>query len=133
MTELKLDYEPRQQFLPFHQREERFACLVCHRRAGKTVACVNELVLRALYTGKKNARYAYIAPFYRQAKDVAWSYLKEVTKYFAVETRESDLRVVLPNGARNFAFLYPASNSVGISGIILCANSAGKCSVRLYE
>jgi len=117
MTELKLDYEPRQQFLPFHQREERFACLVCHRRAGKTVACVNELVLRALYTGKKNARYAYIAPFYRQAKDVAWSYLKEVTKYFAVETRESDLRVVLPNGA--WISLYGADNPDALRGIYL--------------
>ena len=117
MAELKLNYQPRQQFLPFHQRDQRFACLVCHRRAGKTVACVNELVLRALYTAKKNARYAYIAPFYRQAKDVAWSYLKDVTKHFAVETRESDLRVVLPNGA--WISLYGADNPDALRGIYL--------------
>lgn len=117
MAELKLNYQPRQQFLPFHQRDQRFACLVCHRRAGKTVACVNELVLRALYTSKKNARYAYIAPFYRQAKDVAWAYLKDVTKYFAVETRESDLRVVLPNGA--WISLYGADNPDALRGIYL--------------
>jgi phage terminase large subunit len=37
---LILDYKPRPQFQPFHARRERFACIVTHRRAGKTVACV---------------------------------------------------------------------------------------------
>ena len=105
---LQLDYEPRDQFLAFHQRDKRFASLVCHRRAGKTVACVWEMIIRALYTKKTNARYAYLAPFYRQARDIAWSYLKEATSTFAVETRESDLRVVLPNGA--WITLYGSDN-----------------------
>ena len=42
-TPLILDYKPRKQFEPFHERRERFACIVTHRRAGKTVACVQEL------------------------------------------------------------------------------------------
>ena len=42
-TPLILDYLPRKQFEPFHERRERFACIVTHRRAGKTVACVQEL------------------------------------------------------------------------------------------
>lgn len=113
--QITLDYAPRSQFIEFHKRAERWACLVCHRRAGKTVACVNELVLRALYTPKKNARYAYIAPFYKQAKDVAWQYLKEAVEGFAVDIRESDLRVVLPNGA--WITLYGADNPDALRGL----------------
>jgi phage terminase large subunit len=84
---------------------------------GKTVACVNELALRAIYTPKTNARYAYVAPFYKQAKDVAWVYLKEATKGLAVEVRESDLRVILPNGA--WITLYGADNPDALRGIYL--------------
>lgn len=115
MAGIVLDYDPRPQFIPFHQRRQRFSSLVCHRRAGKTVACVNELVARALYTNKKNARYAYVAPFYRQAKDVAWVYLKEATKDIAVKIREADLRVELPNGA--WITLYGADNPDTLRGL----------------
>ena len=38
----------REQFAPFHMRKERWACIVAHRRAGKTVACVMDLVDAAL-------------------------------------------------------------------------------------
>lgn len=117
MADIKIDYAPRQQFQPFHQRGQRWSCIVAHRRAGKTVACVNELVIRALYTPKKNARYAYIAPFYAQAKNIAWGYLKEATQDFAVEVRESDLRVILPNGA--WISLYGADNPDSLRGIYL--------------
>ena len=46
--EIEVDYRPRAQFAPFHARAERFACIVTHRRAGKTVACVHELQKQAL-------------------------------------------------------------------------------------
>lgn len=117
MREIAFNYAPREQFQPLHQRQSRWAVMVCHRRAGKTVASVNELVLRALLTRKKNARYAYIAPFYRQAKDVAWVYLKEATQDFAVKVRESALRVELPNGA--WITLYGADNPDALRGLYL--------------
>lgn len=112
---VKIDYEPREAFIPFHARTQRFASLVCHRRAGKTVACINDLVAKALRTKKKAARYAYIAPFYRQAKDVAWEYLKEATKDVAVKVRNSELRVELPNGA--WITLYGADNPDTLRGL----------------
>ena len=115
--EIRFDYDPREAFKPFHMREQRWSCMVCHRRAGKTVAAVNELVLRALYTPKKNARYAYVAPYYRQAKDVAWQYLKEATEGFAINQRESALRVELPNGA--WITLYGADNPDALRGLYL--------------
>lgn len=120
MPKAELAYSPRPQFIPFHQRTERFSCIVAHRRCGKTVACVNELLVRALYTEKHNARYAYIAPFYRQAKDVAWAYLKEAAKPFVEslkEIRESELRVRLANGS--WITLYGSDNPDTLRGLYL--------------
>jgi len=94
-----LDYQPREQFLDFHQRNERFAAMVVHRRAGKTVAAIHDIVIKALRTTKKQPRYAYVAPFYSQAKSIAWTYLKDAVRGFAIEMRESELSVTLPNGA----------------------------------
>jgi hypothetical protein len=42
--------------------------LVAHRRAGKTVAAINDLIRRAITEGGVRAQYAYIAPFRSQAK-----------------------------------------------------------------
>lgn len=115
--EIRVYYEPRKAFVDFHNRSQRWACIVFHRRGGKTVACVNDLHTRALYTPKKNARYAYIAPFYRQAKDVAWMYLKEATTDSAVKVKESELSVELFNGAK--ITLYGADNPDALRGIYL--------------
>jgi len=115
--EINVYYKPRKQFLDFHQRRQRWACIVFHRRGGKTVACVNDVHTRALYTPKKNARYAYIAPYYRQAKDVAWMYLKEATLDSAVKVKESELSVELFNGAK--VSLYGADNPDALRGIYL--------------
>jgi phage terminase large subunit len=115
MTDIQIEYEPREAFMPFHQRDQRWASLVVHRRGGKTVACVHEAVARASYTAKKDARYAYIAPFYRQAKDVAWGYLKEFGGGLIDKTRESELRVELFNGA--WITLYGADNPDALRGL----------------
>lgn len=97
----ELPYSPRPQFKPFHDRTQRWAALVCHRRAGKTVATLNDLIRAALSCDKPNARFAYMAPTYAQAKDVAWTYLQEFTAPIpGVEYNISELRVDLPNGAR---------------------------------
>jgi phage terminase large subunit-like protein len=104
--------------MPFHNRHERFAVLVAHRRAGKTVACVNELIKGALTCQAKNPRFAYIAPLFKQAKDVAWEYLKEYTAVIpGREVNETELRVDLPNGGR--IRLYGADNPDALRGIYL--------------
>jgi hypothetical protein len=41
---VKIRYKPRDQFRPFHSRKQRWSALVCHRRAGKTVATLNDLI-----------------------------------------------------------------------------------------
>tara|TARA_R110000803_G_scaffold27833_6_gene64795 strand:- start:1849 stop:3177 length:1329 start_codon:yes stop_codon:yes gene_type:complete len=132
--DFKLDYDPRTQFIPLHQRDLRWASIVCHRRGGKTVACVHDLVIRAIYSKKKAPRYAYIAPYRAQAKDIAWVYLKEAVRGFAVEIRESDLRVILPNGA--WITLYGADNPDALRGIYLdgvVLDEYGDCRPSLWE
>lgn len=117
MSDVPLEYQPRKQFAALHNRKERFACMVCHRRSGKTVAAVHELVVRALHSKKKNPRFAYIAPFFSQAREIAWQYLKDAVKGFATKIRESMLRVELPNGA--WITLYGSDNPDRIRGIFL--------------
>lgn len=75
--------------------------LVCHRRFGKTVLAVMTLIDGALrFPAGRDGRFAYVAPYYRQAKQVAWLYFK---KYCApipgARFNESELNVSLPNGA----------------------------------
>jgi len=87
-------YLPRkhQEFL--HQRLKRFNVLVCHRRFGKTVFCLNEMIDQGLNCQKKSPQYAYIAPTYNQAKRVAWEMIKDFTKDIPnVTVNEADLRV----------------------------------------
>jgi phage terminase large subunit len=92
--------------------------MVMHRRAGKTVACVADLVLSALVTPKQDGRYAYIAPQFNQAKDVAWLYVKRLTADIpGVTYNESELRANLPNGAH--VRLYGADNPDRLRGLFL--------------
>ena len=98
---IDLGYIARRQFRTFHARSQRWACLVCHRRAGKTVAAVMDLIDAALRCTKPNARFSFMAPTYSQGKDIAFSYMKRFTADIpGVEQRESDLSVLFPNGAR---------------------------------
>jgi len=56
--ELVFDYRAREQFFGFHARGERFACIVTHRRAGKTVACIQALQRAALTCPRVRPRFA---------------------------------------------------------------------------
>ena len=111
-------YEPRQPFIEFHNRDKRYACLVIHRRAGKTVAAVNDLVIGALECGLPRPQFAYIAPFRDQAKRVAWDYLKHYAQPFlAGKPNESELTVPMPNGGK--IMLFGADNADALRGIYL--------------
>ena len=115
---ITIPYQPRDVFRPFHSRGKRWSIIVAHRRAGKTVACINDLIREALRCKRPQGRFAYVAPYYAQAKDVAWSYLKQFTAPIpGAEANESELRVDLPNGAR--VRLYGADNYDRMRGIYL--------------
>jgi phage terminase large subunit len=93
----------------------RFSVGVCHRRAGKTVAAVQRSLLKALSCQLPNARTAYVAPTYGQAKRAAWDYLKLISRPVASDQHETELRVTLVNGAR--VQLFGADNADTLRGM----------------
>jgi hypothetical protein len=109
-------YEPREQFMPFHMRKERFAAMVCHRRAGKTVACINDAVTKAIYNQRKRPVYAYVGPILKQAKKVAWGYLKEYTDGLTDKVNESELYVRLKHNQATI-WIYGADNPDSVRGL----------------
>lgn len=108
-------YVPREWAIPFHMRPLREAIMVCHRRAGKTVACINDVIDKAIQCRLPMPMYGYVAPFYSQAKTIAWRYLKYFTEGIAVKVLESELSVVLHNGA--VVRLFGADNPDSLRGL----------------
>jgi phage terminase large subunit len=113
-------YAPRRAFLGLHQRQTRWGIVVAHRRAGKTVACINDVIKAAATCEKPNPRFAYIAPQLNQAKDIAWAYLLEYTSCFGPERKvnASELWVELPNNGARIR-IYGADNPDRLRGIYL--------------
>lgn len=76
----------------------RFAVIVAHRRFGKTVGMVNQLIKDALGCELITPQFAYIAPFRNQAKRIAWNYLKYYTSVVpGVKINETELYVEFPS------------------------------------
>tara|TARA_A100001515_G_scaffold144961_1_gene150976 strand:- start:18844 stop:20028 length:1185 start_codon:yes stop_codon:yes gene_type:complete len=85
---------------------------------GKTVMAINHLLRAAVLCPKKAPRYAYLAPTYRQAKAVAWDYLKQFAGGIpGIKFHETELRCDLPNGGR--ISLLGAENPDSLRGIYL--------------
>lgn len=113
---ITIPYFPRSWAKQFHDCGKRWIVLVLHRRAGKTVACINHLIRDAIKI--KGAKFAYIAPTYKQAKSVAWDYLKQFSRPIpGIKINESELRIDYPNGSR--ITLYGADNPDSLRGIAL--------------
>lgn len=119
MTTVNLHFVAREQFLPYLNRDKRWSAVVAHRRAGKTVACIMDLIKKAGEHTGREPRFAYIAPTYTQAKDVAWAYLKEYTSAIPeIEKSESELWVTLPHNKARIR-LYGAENYDRLRGLYL--------------
>lgn len=74
---------------------------VAHRRAGKTVAAVNDLIRATIECERPNPRFGYIAPLLGQAKSIAWDYVKHYCSPIpGMKFNESELRADFPNGGR---------------------------------
>ena len=116
MNKTPLPYRPRSAFMPLHNGDKRWSVVVAHRRAGKTVACINHLIREALRTTRHDFRAAYIAPFYKQAKSVAWDYFKYYTKVIkGIQVNESEMRIDFANGSR--IQLFGADNADALRGL----------------
>ena len=113
-----LPYEPRKWQAVMHEKLTRFTVMVIHRRAGKTFFAVNELVKRALDPTEERPQVAYIAPTYKQAKQVSWEIFKQcVAPIPGVKINESELRIDLPTGGR--ILVLGAENPDSLRGLYL--------------
>ena len=74
----------------------RFRVLCCGRRWGKTTLAIDQIKARAAIP---NSRIAYIAPTYQQARDIAWSQLKEECLKAASSINEARLEIRLVTGS----------------------------------
>ena len=77
--------------------KSRYKVLVCGRRWGKTFFSLLWLLSKKI---EQDERRWIIYPTYRQAKMVAWGVLKSIFRDRDVIINQSELSVLLPNGAR---------------------------------
>ena len=113
---VEVPYRPREYQLEVHKSRKRFSVLVCHRRFGKSVLSINELIKTA--ADKPRSLCAFIAPTYRQGKSIAWEYLKFYTQpllKIGGTRNESELRIDLFNGSR--IQIFGADNPDSIRGL----------------
>jgi phage terminase large subunit len=111
-------YEPRPQQAEIHAGicEHRWSVCVCHRRFGKTVLAINQLQIEALRCEQPRARYAFIAPTFRQGKAAVWDYLVHYAAGIpGVETNISELRVDYPTGGQ--VRIYGADSPDSLRGL----------------
>ena len=111
-----IPYCPRYPQVHAKLESHRFSVLVAHRRFGKTVLAVNHLLKAAVRCPFERGSYGYVAPFRNQAKEIAWAYLKHYSAPIpGVVVNESDLSIVLPNGAR--IRIFGADNPDALRGL----------------
>ena len=116
--QVKIPYKPRPLQKDMHTQLARWNVMVMHRRFGKTVWAVNQLIKHTLTCELPRPRTAFVAPTFAQAKRIAWDYVK----FFAgnipgVTFNETELRADFPNGGR--LMLLSAENPDALRGIYL--------------
>ena len=115
---ITLPYSPRKTQQEIHELidSHRFSVIVAHRRLGKTVCTINEIIKAALCDGSGDGRYGYVAPYRSQAKSIAWDYVKYFTAPVPGRVvNEGELSVDFPNGAR--IRLFGADNPDAMRGL----------------
>mgnify|MGYP003647273167 CR=1 FL=1 len=119
MKKILIPYKPRPIQKDLHSNMARFSVVVCHRRFGKTVMAVNKLIkdlVAAKQQGLPRPRAVYVAPLYRQAKQIAWDdakfYCEKLPGY---KPNESELRIDFLDDCR--LFFIGADNPDSIRGI----------------
>ncbi len=135
MIEVTIPYSPRPLQREIHDADDRFKVIVCHRRWGKTVFAINELIRTSLTCPHARPRTAYICPLHKQAKTVAWDYVKEFSRPIpGVQFNEAELRADYPNGGR--LQLFGADNADALRGMYLdhvCLDEYAQMSPRAWS
>jgi len=79
--------------------EHRYVVVNCGRRAGKSYLVATKMTQLAMQ--KPNQNLWYIAPSYKQAKNIMWQMLRDVVPVQVIEKKhETDLYIRLKNGSQ---------------------------------
>ena len=91
----------------------RFRVVAAGRRFGKSFLSINEL---AKFSRYPNRKCLYVAPTYRQAKQVIWDELKNRLHgvRWIKRVNESDLHILLKNGS--IIYIRSADNREALRG-----------------
>lgn len=116
--EITIPYTPRKVFIPIHEGLDkyRYSVIVAHRRMGKSVALLNQMIKRALMNTRETPypRYAIIQPQLKQAKLNMWDYMKKYTEGFqGRKISESELYIEFWNRR---IYLFGADNPDSMRG-----------------
>lgn len=97
------------------RNKKRFNVLVVHRRAGKTVGAVLDIIIVMM---QERGDYWYIAPTYRQAKKIAWRLIQKFwDQIWGFNYNSSELIVSFTNGST--LSLFGAENPDSLRGLDL--------------
>ena len=132
-------YVPRKEQQEIHKaiKQYRTVVVVAHRRLGKTVGAINQLIHSAWGLSKKKRRFAYVSPSYTQSKRIAWDILLEHTKIYKPIINVSELRVDFVVNDINWRInLYGAENvdalrGIGLDGAVV--DEVADINPRLYS
>jgi hypothetical protein len=94
--------------------KSRFRVLITGRRFGKTYLAINEL---AKFASKSKQKVWYVAPTYRQAKQICWVELKDklIQHKWVKNINNSDLTIILKNNST--ITLRGADNEQSLRGV----------------
>lgn len=123
-------YFPRKWQQEVHDNVKRHNILVFHRRAGKTVVAVNEIIDKAIHFDKKcpltgkplmNPQFAFVATTRAQVENIAWQYFKDYLKDIpGIKFNEQKLRATFPHPrGKCTIYLFGAENFDAMRGIYL--------------
>lgn len=110
-TEIRLPYPFERQKTIIYTKK-RYKVMVCGRRFGKTTSALLAAILRA--TAERDQVIFYIAPTYRQAKQVAWGILTRWVGGGYLRKNEQELVIEFANGSK--IFLKGAENPDSLRG-----------------
>lgn len=138
VKKISTGYKPRSQQADLHRKVKRFNVLVCHRRFGKSVFVVNEIIDTLLRCPYKNPQAAYVAPYRDQAKRIIWQYFKDFTKAIpGVKYNEAELRIDIQRKDDIIrAYVMGADNPITFEGMyfdIIALDEYGRIDPRLWS
>lgn len=121
MSRVIIPYKPRfpQNLVHPQLESHRFNVLVAHRRLGKTVMAVNHTIKMAVKCRESQPRYAFIAPFFKQAKLIAWDMFKRFAAPIPhIKINEAETTIELPHN-KSKIYLFGGDNPDALKGTYL--------------